>query len=286
MTPLWSPRGCRVGALWRTAGRASTRCWACVESSRVGPCTGRKELGRDGSPRAARTVCALTTPGSCPDAQEESGPWPLELKESELGEGVVADEAAAAREGALPTWAKVSVAATLAVLVVLIIGGGAAAPRQPWLANAAPASAAYFSAGTASVGVISCSSGIGMGFFSIGLVSFGIVGSVGIFSVGFFSIGFFSIGVFSLGHIALGVWACGAYSRWMHRGQVTLSRCHGLLRLASLLRRPPPPLMLFLPETGLDRRRRNCLLFTAEDKCAIIGRSVARLSEHTAGQPV
>jgi len=196
---------------------------------------------RGGSPRAPRTVCALTMPECRPAAQEESGPWPLELKESEL-EGV-AEEAAAAREGALPTWGKVSVAATLAVLVVLIIGGGAAAPRQQWLSNAGPASAAYFSAGTASVGVISCSSGIGMGFFSIGLVSFGIVGSVGIFSVGFFSIGFFSIGVFSFGHIALGVWACGAYSRWMHRGQVTLSRCCGLLRLASLLHRPPPPLI-------------------------------------------
>ena len=154
----------------------------------------------------------------------------------------------------------------LAVLLLLIIGGGAAAPGQPWLSHAGPASAAYFSAGTASAGVISCSSGLGMGFFSIGLVSFGVVGSVGVFSVGFFSIGFFSIGIFSLGHIACGVWAWGAYSRWMQRGQVPPSRS-----------RTPPPLVLrrvplsmsfshalyallsctVLGALGLDRRRQD-----------------------------
>ena len=155
--------------------------------------------------------------------QGESGPWPLELKESELGEGAAVEETTF-QQGVLPIWMKIAIGGSLGCLLLLIIGGGAAAPGQPWLASASPASSAYFSAGTASVGVVSCSSGLGMGFFSIGLVSFGIVGSVGIFSVGFFSIGFFSIGIFSIGHVALGVWAWGAYSRWLLQGQVILCR--------------------------------------------------------------
>jgi len=146
----------------------------------------------------------------------------LELKESELGEeatGADAFEDAAAQEGRLPMWAKLVIVGMLGVLFVLVVGGGAAVLTRPWLAKAAPVSSAYFAAGTASVGVISCSSGFGVGFFSIGLVSFGAVGSIGIFSVGFFSIGFFSVGVFSFGQFAFGVWAFGVYSKWLRRGQ-------------------------------------------------------------------
>ena len=168
-----------------------------------------------------QTPVSKSLPGDREGEQHEGGPWPLELKESELGEAAEDDAAAESEaESMLPMWAKVAVVATLFFLLLLLIGGGAAAPNQPWLTKAAPASSAYFSAGTASVGVISCSSGLGMGFFSIGLISFGVVGSVGIFSVGFFSIGFFSIGIFSFGHLAIGLWAWGVYSRWMLRGQV------------------------------------------------------------------
>jgi hypothetical protein len=158
------------------------------------------------------------------EGQAEGGPWPLELKESDLGDAG-AGEDSSVTEGLLPMWAKIAVAATLSFLLLLLIGGGAAAPDQPWLSNASPASSAYFSAGSASVGVISCSSGLGMGFFSIGLISFGAVGSIGIFSVGFFSIGFFSIGIFSFGHVAIGLWAWGVFSRWLIRGQVHLCLC-------------------------------------------------------------
>ncbi len=134
----------------------------------------------------------------CGVAQQSSGPWPQELKdrsvvedgaEVEDGEEAKRQRCCGGREGDLPFWAKITVAAVLLFLLALVIGGGAAAPRQPWLANADVASKGYFSAGTLSAGVISCSSGLGMGFFSIGLVSFGVVGSIGIFSVGFFSIG-------------------------------------------------------------------------------------------------
>jgi hypothetical protein len=147
---------------------------------------------------------------------EDVGPWPQELKESDLVEPEEAD----AGEEVLPSWAKIAIGAILGLLGLLLIGGGAAAPAQPWLAQAAPASSAYFSAGSASVGVVSCSSGLGLGFFSIGLISVGAVGSIGIFSVGFFSIGFFSIGVFSMGHFAIGIWAWGVYSRWVQRGRM------------------------------------------------------------------
>jgi len=134
----------------------------------------------------------------CDVGQQSSGPWPQELKdrsvvedgaEVEDGEKAKRQRCCGGLEGDLPCWAKMTVASVLLFLLVLVIGGGAAAPRQPWLANADVASKGYFSAGTLSAGVISCSSGLGMGFFSIGLVSFGVVGSIGIFSVGFFSIG-------------------------------------------------------------------------------------------------
>jgi hypothetical protein len=100
----------------------------------------------------------------------------------------------------------------------MVISGGAAAPSQPWLVSASPASRGYFSAGSVSAGIVNCSSALGIGFFSIGMVSFGLVGSIGIFSVGIFSVGFFSIGIFSLGQVAFGMWAWGAYSRWMKQG--------------------------------------------------------------------
>ncbi|KAJ1485969.1 hypothetical protein T484DRAFT_1891637, partial [Baffinella frigidus] len=119
---------------------------------------------------------------------------------------------------ALPSWAKGLIIFFLLLLLLFLIAGGAAAPSQPWLVSAAPAASAYFSAGSASAGVINCSSALGVGFFSIGMVSFGLIGSIGIFSVGFFSIGFFSIGIFSVGQVALGVYAWGAYSRWMKKG--------------------------------------------------------------------
>ena len=119
---------------------------------------------------------------------------------------------------ALPVWAKIFAVASLAMLLVLIVSGGAAAPSRPWLVRGGTAVTGYFAAGTAAAGTISCSSGLGIGFFSIGLVSFGVVGSLGVFSVGIFSIGFFSLGVFSVGHVALGVWAWGVYSRWLKGG--------------------------------------------------------------------
>lgn len=106
------------------------------------------------------SYCVARVPDFGLVAQQHSGPWPLELKESELGAGGL-DQAAeeVKEEGLLPLWAKIAISITLGVLLLLLIGGGAAAPEQPWLTKASPASSAYFSAGTASAGVISCSSG-------------------------------------------------------------------------------------------------------------------------------
>ena len=158
----------------------------------------------------------------------ESHTQPGALHESDV------DAPAAQSRGptpALPMWAKIFAVASLAMLLVLIVSGGAAAPSRPWLVRGGTAASGYFAAGTATAGIISCSSGLGIGFFSIGLVSFGVVGSLGVFSVGIFSIGFFSLGVFSVGHVALGVWAWGVCSRWLkggvgfERSQVALECC-------------------------------------------------------------
>lgn len=108
--------------------------------------------------------------------------------------------------------------ASLAVLFLMVVCGGGVASSQPWLAQAAPSSSAYFSAGTVSAGVISCGSSLSFGFFSIGILSIGTF-SVGIFSVGLFSIGFFSLGIASFGHYALGVWAWGVVVAYVKDGQ-------------------------------------------------------------------
>jgi hypothetical protein len=108
---------------------------------------------------------------------------------------------------------------SLALLFLMVVCGGGAASDQPWLAQAAPSSSAYFSAGSVSAGVISCGSSLSFGgFFSIGLISIGTF-SVGIFSVGIFSIGFFSLGLASFGHYALGVWAWGIIVAYVKDGQ-------------------------------------------------------------------
>ena len=174
----------------------------------------------------------VQTPGT-PAAPSRKNNMEFHTQPGALHESDVDAPAAQSRgpTPALPMWAKIFAVASLAMLLVLIVSGGAAAPSRPWLVRGGTAASGYFAAGTATAGIISCSSGLGIGFFSIGLVSFGVVGSLGVFSVGIFSIGFFSLGVFSVGHVALGVWAWGVCSRWLkggvgfERSQVALECC-------------------------------------------------------------